>query len=172
MKRLDEERRALLAESFKRYRAGMLHIARKIVRDQATAEDCVETVFHRLKESKKERLRSIENMRAYLYDAARNAALDYVELHAYKNWTDLDLDLFDSSYCDPLQTLEQRERNAMIVEMLNKLKPKHLEVLMLSAEGKSNKEIAAMLQITEDNVKTIKSRGRKQLHDLLEKERN
>lgn len=43
---------------------------------------------------------------------------------------------------------------------------------MLSAEGKSNKEIAAMLQITEDNVKTIKSRGRKQLHDLLEKERN
>ena len=111
-------------------------------------------------------------MRAYLYDAARNAALDYVELHAYKNWTDLDLDLFDSSYCDPLQTLEQRERNAMIVEMLNKLKPKHLEVLMLSAEGKSNKEIAARLQITEDNVKTIKSRGRKQLHDLLEKERN
>lgn len=80
--------------------------------------------------------------------------------------------MFDSSYCDPLQTLEQRERNAMIVEMLNKLKPKHLEVLMLSAEGKSNKEIAAMLQITEDNVKTIKSRGRKQLHDLLEKERN
>lgn len=69
-----------------------------------------------------------------------------------------------------LQNIIEVEASNMIAQAIMKLSPQSQQVILMSIEGKSMKEIAEDLDITVNTVKTVKYRAIERLAGLLSKE--
>lgn len=108
------------------------------------------------------------NVRAWFYTVARNLYFNF----AKKEKSKISLDEIKDLPCDKSDMIEHiiaNERRRLCFEALQSLKGAKKEVLILQYfGGLSQKEIAAVLHLTTENVRVLSFRGKKELKKYLE----
>jgi len=130
------------------------------------AEDIVQDTLLKLWERRRE-LSSVANLESYAISAARHLALDRIELMNNKV-IPFDSEKHDRADNHPLQSEQMihNEQTTRIHDTINQLPEKQRTALQLrDIEGKTYKEIAEIMQISESDVKINIYRGR----DFLKK---
>lgn len=122
------------------------------------------------------------NIRAWLYVVARNFCLncmkkagkEFLPGETPAEWSaDMNAANSGSSGRDVLEEIVEKERRQRIWQAVNKLPVQQREVIMLQYFGGfRQKEIAAMLQLTPENVRVLSHRARKALKKALEVEQD
>ena len=110
------------------------------------------------------------NIRAWLYRVARNLLTD--QLRSQRGSVSLDeLTETPSDASGPLELYLHTEKHRVLMEKLATLEPRKREVLSLQYfGGLSQKEIAALLHLSHENVRVLSLRARKELKQKLEED--
>ena len=134
----------------------LYRLALRITLNPADAEDVVQETMMKVW-NRREQWEQIESMEAFCLTICRNLALDKTRKMA-GNEQSLDTDEHDApdrSYnADPEEQTIQQDRIRLVRQIIDGLPEKQRSVMQLrDFEGKSYKEIAAILEITEEQVK-------------------
>lgn len=109
------------------------------------------------------------NIRAWLYMVARNLFFNYRE-KASRNVSLEEMERSDEEK-DLLANMIENERKLQLYQALKKLDMKKREILLLQYFGDlSQKEIAAVLHITPENVRVLAYRAKKELKKYMEQQ--
>jgi len=153
---------------FARYRVRVYRWLLRLVDDEALAEDLLSEVFLDVwRHAASFEARS--SLSTWLLAIAR-----YKALSARRRRTDAELDEATVSTVpdtadDPEVTLQKENRAEALRQSLPRLSPEHREVIDLAYyHGKSVKEIAAIVSISEATVKTRMFYARRKLTELVE----
>lgn len=166
-----DEERSKFEELYQKYKEVLYHFSYEILQDPQYAEDAVQDAFLSLAQN----MSKIENrtriqIRNYLLIIARNASFRIYRKTKHEIRDDR---LFDK-LIDPLnleQEVEKQDSRTRLLILVKKLDMKFSDVLVLRYfYGLKNKEIAAALKISVDNVKTRLCRGKSALKELLEED--
>ncbi len=143
-----EGEEAAFDQLFREYFAPLTYFACRLVADTKIAEDIVQDCFVLLWERRR-RMRHIKAVKSYLYKTVRNQSLKYLERQ--KRQPGLQTD----SSADPgiEKALIAAETARELYQVISKLSPALQQVVRLYyLEERSNKEIAALLNIEPDSV--------------------
>lgn len=159
---------------------GLYRLALRITLSREEAEDVVQDTMLRVW-NRRDTWDRIENIEAFCYTICRNLALDRIKASANKNLsidssplTDTAKALprtADSSYrADPERQAEQRDKIDAVRRIMSRLPEKQRSAMHLrDFEQKSYKEIATILDISEDQVKVSIFRARQTIKKLFSK---
>ena len=140
----------------------MFRLACSILGQSDEAQDMMQDVAERVLR-KKEGLQEVENIDAFLTRSVRNACID--RLRRRKDTTPKIPEVPDE------KSPEGWSDRQLVHRALARLPEKQrLAVHLKDIEGYSGKEIARILETDEANVRTILSRGRRALREIIEKE--
>jgi RNA polymerase sigma-70 factor (family 1) len=143
-------------ELFVTFYPPLLHFAYSFVKSREQAEEIVSDVFINIWEKRK-RIDTIGNLKVYLYVAAKNIALNYLNRQSRSAVTDLeDMEVeLRSIYFDPEQLLITAEMIARIKAAINQLPPKcRIIFKMVKEDDLKYREVAEILDIS---VKTVEN---------------
>ena len=152
----------------KEYYNTLLKLSYIYVKDRTIAQDIVQDVFVKMIE-KKDQFRGDSTYKTYLMKITINRCHDYLRSWSYRNHvlTNNFYQMFTKE--SPESALIAKNGKTNIALQILKLKPKYREVIVLYYyEDFSVKEIAELLDCSENTVKTRLSRGRIQLREYLE----
>lgn len=143
--------------------------ALRIVLNREESEDIVQDILLKLWERRKE-LDKVENLEAFARTTARNLAIDRKEkmdnLHVTLDYQVHDRTDEGQSSNDNL--LMAQEKDSFIANAINSLPEKQRSIFQLrDIEGKTYKEIATMLNITESDVKVSLFRARNEIKEKI-----
>lgn len=136
----------------------------------ATAEDIAQDAMLKLW-AIHDSLPSGSNMAALAATVARNLAID---LMRSSHGVALPIDSLERSAADlsSSQELERQDLYQWFERKLSALPPtEHIVLKMRQVEGRTNEEIAALVGITPDSVKTLLSRARRKLLTIIKTNR-
>ena len=140
----------------------MFRLACSILGRSDEAQDMMQDVAERVLR-KQGSLQEVENIDAFLTRSVRNACID--RLRRRKDTTPKIPEVPDE------KSPEGWSDRQLVHKALARLPEKQrLAVHMKDIEGYSGKEIARILETDEANVRTILSRGRRALREIIEKE--
>lgn len=140
------------------YKNPMYRLALRITANSQEAEDVVQDVIIKLWKMQ-DRLEEIENLEAFVMRTTRNLALDRQRMKVNQTENLDGIDLPSSSSVE--QSMEHEERIQSIRDAMLQLPEKQRTAMQLrDFEGYNYKEIADMMQITEDQVKISIFRAR------------
>jgi RNA polymerase sigma-70 factor (ECF subfamily) len=148
--------------------------ALRIVLNREEAEDIVQDTLMKLWERRDE-LEKVENLESFALTAARNLAIDRKEKMENQNvsFDDEKHDRPDEGQSNSDSQLVRKETRGFIADIINALPEKQRTCMQLrDVEGKAYKDIAAVMGITEQQVKINIFRARqtiKQEYSKLEK---
>lgn len=109
------------------------------------------------------------NMRAWLYMVARNLFFNYSKKEKYIAGMDELEEVADENREGMLEQLLVEERSRLLYRALQHLDRMKREVLLLQYFAElSQKEIAAVLHLTPENVRVLAYRGKRELKSYLE----
>lgn len=158
-----------LEDAMEQYQGSLLRYATRVLNNADAAQDVVQEAFIRLNGNmEKIRTRGVQ-VKGWLFRTTHNAAVDYIRkesrrrsLHERQS---KQADLFAN---DPEAQQQRNEKQALVMQHLNTLKPKEREVLVLRLqEGMSYKEIAKILKRSEGYVGTLIHTATKKLSQSL-----
>ena len=110
------------------------------------------------------------NIRAWLYMVARNLFFNYREKASRNVSLEEEMERADEEK-DLLANMIENERKLQLYQALKKLDMKKREILLLQYFGDlSQKEIAAVLHITPENVRVLAYRAKKELKKYMEQQ--
>ncbi len=110
------------------------------------------------------------NIRAWLYMVARNLFFNYREKASRNVSLEEEMKRSDEEK-DLLANMIENERKLQLYQALKKLNMKKREILLLQYFGDlSQKEIAAVLHITPENVRVLAYRAKKELKKYMEQQ--
>lgn len=110
------------------------------------------------------------NIRAWLYMVARNLFFNYREKASRNVSLEEEMKRSDEEK-DLLANMIANERKLQLYQALKKLDMKKREILLLQYFGDlSQKEIAAVLHITPENVRVLAYRAKKELKKYMEQQ--
>jgi RNA polymerase sigma-70 factor (ECF subfamily) len=145
----------------------LFRLALSITGSKEDAEDVVQDVLLHI--LKKEDLDKIENIEAYCFRSTRNRALDMIALKDNQAETlpdDFDYPVFE----DIEREIETQEQIDLVEKWLIRLPEKQQTIFRLrEIEELNYKEIAAILNITEEQVKSSLFRLRRKLKEYFDK---
>ena len=169
------------AERLVRDHAGwMLSVARRYVKEDALAEDCVQEAFLSAF-SNIDDFEGRSSLKTWLHRITVNAAL--MKLRSLRRHDSQSIDEllpeFDANDCrieapwhhmaTPAELLERKDTRALIAAMIGELPDGYRIILLLrDIEGRSTTEVAELLGLSESNVKVRLHRARAALKKLLE----
>ena len=140
----------------------MFRLACSILGRSDEAQDMMQDVAERILR-RQESLEDVRNIDSFLAKAVRNACIDRIRRR--KETTPKIPDIPDEKNPDRWNDRQ------MVHKALSKLPERQrLAVHLKDIEGYSNKELADILETDETNERTILSRGRKALREIIEKE--
>lgn len=147
--------RRVYQEIFDTFYESLCLFAHRFVKDLPVCEDCAQESFISLWNSRHE-IESVAHLKSFLYQVCRNQVLNHLKhervraAHAEEVARELGENVcFINSVIE-----EETERILRQTEM--ELPPKCREIFILDMQGKDNEEIARMLGISENTVKTQK----------------
>ncbi len=151
----------------------LYRLALRITLDSAEAEDIVQETLIKVWD-KHDSWNDIENIEAFCYTVCRNKALDYLKSRGSRSESldDSQTECPDSSYTPSQQTIAHDEVD-MVRNIVNGLPEKQRACIQLrDFEGKSYKDIARLLNMTEEQIKINIFRGRKTIKERFEQLNN
>jgi RNA polymerase sigma-70 factor (ECF subfamily) len=152
----------------------IFRLAQRIVISAAEAEDITQDILIRMWEKRAE-LAATQSLEAYVLTATHHLALDRLQRRAADT---LSLDTLSagnaapgSSPVDPADSaprpderLERSEQRARVRQLIDRLPtPQRTALQLRDIEGKTYREVADIMGITEDNVKVVLFRARQAL---------
>lgn len=150
---------------FNEYYQILAHFAMKYIPNVEICEDIIHDVFMDIYKHKRT-FENINSLKSFLYLAIRNSCLNHLDHEKVKE-----------RYLEETASLQQEEffLDAIIEEevfyLMNKaikeLPPKIQNIYELSFQGKTNEEIAQIMGISLDSVKSYKKRGKQILKEKL-----
>ncbi len=168
-------------EAFVRKNAGwMLAAARRMLRDEARAEDCVQEAFSNIFKNL-ESYRGGSSLRSWMHRIVVNQALMSLRARKRLNETPIDdlLPLFDENDCrvedrwttleTPESLMQKSQTRETVLSLIDELPESYRVVLLLrDIEEMPTSDVAEMLGLSESNVKVRLHRARSALKKLLE----
>ena len=164
--RIADGEASAFAELMQRHLSAVLATARRIVRDDAQAEDIAQEAFLRLWNGAQTLEAGGYGMRPWLRRVASNLAIDW--LRKTKR-----LDVTDDVPEQPvepgqLRSLEASETAARVELALASLPPRQrIAVSLFHFDEMSQRDVAEMMELSEDALESLLARGRRRLRDLL-----
>ncbi len=150
----------------KRLEDKMFRLAKMMLISADEASDAVQEVFAKLW-IKREQLNTITNRDAYFMRAVRNFCLDRIKSKQASEGR-LDSVAFMMKTNSTERTLESHEAVSLVEELMQDLPEKQRMIIQLrDIEGFEFKEIAQMLEMNENAIRTALSRGRKTIKTEL-----
>ena len=140
----------------------LFRLALRITLNRAEAEDVVQETMIKVW-NRRDKWEEIESIEAFCLTICRNIAIDKTKKAENQNLSLADNhDAPDSSYSsNPEEQAVQRDRVALIRRLIDELPEKQRSIMQLrDVEGKSYKEIAKILAISEEQVKVNIFRAR------------
>ncbi len=139
----------------------LYRLALRITLNHEEAQDIVQDTMMKVW-SKRDELEGIESIEAYCMTICRNLSLDKMKAKSKQNES---LDQIHTETLDlgvnPYEQMMQKDRIDLVRRMVNSLPEKQKSCMQLrDFEGKSYKEIAYILNISEDQVKVNIYRAR------------
>ncbi|MDO4163006.1 MAG: RNA polymerase sigma factor [Bacteroides sp.] len=142
----------------------LFRLALRITFDRAEAEDIVQETLIRVW-NKRDEWPQFGSIEAYCTTVARNLAIDRSEkkdAQTVELTSDMEQDTPDAS--SPYDRLVNKERLTLVHRLMNELPDKQRQIMQLrDIEGKSYKEIAVLLSLTEEQVKVNLFRARQKV---------
>ncbi len=148
----------------------LFRLAFNIMGTREDAEDVVQDVILRVW-NKQDSWKDIDNLEGYCMRSVRNVALDKFSLKANRN-EELFADASENglSTSHPGEILEQNEQLDIIYRLIKQLPEKQQTVMQLrDIEEMSYKEIAEIMQISEEQVKVTLFRARQKVKEFFKK---
>ena len=153
-----------LRQLYERYSREIYLYLLSLCKDGRLAEDLMQETFLKALLSLDE---THANLRAWLYTVARN--LFYDGARRRKLEQSLMESMLSDAPQDPDELLEMKLRNEKLREAIMRLEPRKREVIVLQYfSGMSVKEIAIVMRISEENVRVLAYRAKKELKKSLE----
>lgn len=145
----------------------LYRLALRITLDSAEAEDIVQETMIKVW-NQQDQLDTVLSVEAYCMTICRNMALDRKERKDSQN-QELTQEMQENCLLDsstPHESLVQEERLQIVHQLLNELPLNYREVMQLrDIEGKTYKEIAQILSLTEEQVKVNLFRARQRIRE-------
>jgi RNA polymerase sigma-70 factor (family 1) len=155
------------------YYPSLCSFSYRFLKNKQEAEDVVQDVFLRLWKSKA-KFNSVKSLSAFLYNSVKNASLNQLRYSAKFSDEGLNgkqpqnLQMPDESSVQ--QILIEEEYHRQIYSAINKLSPERRNIILLSMDGLSNKEIARPMGISVNTIKTLKRKAYQFLRSELSSE--
>ena len=152
----------------------LYRLALRITLNPAEAEDVVQETMIKVW-NRRDKWDEIESIEAFCLTICRNIALDKMRKMENQNASLEDgHDAPDSSYAsNPEEQAMQQDRIQLVRRLINDLPEKQRSVMQLrDFEGKSYKEIAQILAISEEQVKINIFRARQTIRQKFEQTEN
>ena len=151
----------------------LFRLALRITLNREDAEDVVQETMMKVWK-RREQWQQIESMEAFCLTICRNVALDHQKRMENQNLSLEDEETLNtklSTLHSPEEQAVQRDRVERIRDLMNKLPEKQRTCMQLrDVEGKSYKEIAAVMDITEQQVKVNIFRARQTIKQAFLKQ--
>ncbi len=155
----------LLKELYNKFYRELYLYLYSLSKNREITEDLVQETFLKAILSLSD---SHSNMRAWLYMVARNLYYNFAKKEKPKESLE-EAEQIPSDSEPVIEKIIKDERRRLCFEALQKLGGAKKEVLMLQYFGNlSQKEIAATLNITPENVRVLSYRGKKELKKYME----
>ena len=136
----------------------LFRLALRITQNREDAEDIVQETLIRLWNELK--VSEIENIKSYAMTVCRNLSLDHNALKERQTLS------YDETLHDQLDTSSQPDN--LVTNLISQLPEKQRTALhMRDVEGRSYKEIAQVMEISESDVKVNIFRARQRLKEKL-----
>lgn len=152
---------------FEEYFSKFYAFTMRFVEDSYVCEDIVQDTFILIWQSKENQYDSLVVLQAYIYRMLRNKALNYLKhkrvKEAYSNECLREVE--SEEYM--VSSVVEEEMYFVLYEAIHKLTPQCQEVIKWHLEGKSNKEIAEIMQISIVTVKSHKMLAYKELRRII-----
>ncbi len=157
-----------LMEAYRLYRGPLLFFVIRYVGNRETAEDIVADVFVKAWTAR-DTFHRVDNLRAYLYVAAKNASLNYLRRPQVVSLEDVPADIEETLFDeDILSNIVRTELVKSILEEVDKLPLRQREVFRyIFIEDLSVKEISEKLHLSANSIYTNRSRAIATLRELL-----
>lgn len=164
---------ALYEILMRRYNQRLYRVARAILRDDGEAEDVMQEAYVRAYQHL-DQFAGLAPFSTWLTRIAVNEALGRRRLRS-RNWQLEEIDCGDEGSMDMAGTSPDPEQGASIAELghlleeaiLDLPEPYRAVVMLRDIEGMSTGETAAVLQLSEQNVKVRLHRGRARVRNWL-----
>ena len=157
---------------FNRYKKRVYNYALKMLRDEMRADDIVQDVFIKLFENL-DRIYNKKSIQFWLFKTARNEILALFRSTKNKKLYTNKVDPEDVNLEDPLSLadeIESKELRKLILKELDSINDDFREVFILKEySGLSYKEIASVLEIDEELVKSRLYKARQKLINRISK---
>lgn len=154
----------------------LFRLAMRITLDSAEAEDIVQETMIKVW-NKREDWHTIDSMEALCMTICRNLAIDKTRKMANNNQSlddDCSAEQADRSYnANPEEQTMQHDRLQIVKQLISKLPEKQRTVIQLrDFEGKTYKEIALIMGVSEEQVKVNLFRARQTIKQRFSEKEN
>ncbi len=167
LQKLAEKHMAAYQYLYEQYYRILTLYAMKFVDDQSVAEDMVQDLFINIWEQGNTFI-NISAFKSYLYNSIRNSALNHIKHLSVKEKYAKNIKGKDSGVFDLDLEIEQQEIYKLVYQLVESLPDKCREVFELHLQGKKNSEIAEVLKISVETVKTHKKRAIKKIKSKVD----
>lgn len=153
-------------EIYDRYYRTLVVYAANFIEDGDVGEDLVQEIIINIWENRMT-FTSLSLFNSYLYNAVRNASLNYLK---HQGVADKYMEYLSHTY-SPIEeeSVNDEEIYRLLFELVDRLPQRCREVFLLYMEGKKNEEIAGMLHLSIETVKTQKKRAMAFIRGNLDK---
>jgi RNA polymerase sigma-70 factor (ECF subfamily) len=152
---------------FEEYFTPLVLFSKTYTNDIEVSKDIVQDIFCALLENQT-LCSSINNFKAYLYNAVKNKSLNYLRHDQVKTdfikYKTEKLNEKDDSFWS--KVIEE-EVYSQLMKAINELPPQCKKVYLLLLDGKGNEEIANILKLSIETVKSHKKNGKRILSERL-----
>lgn len=164
LKKINERQMAAYQMLYSDYYAVLVVYARNFVGQQEIAEDIVQELFITMWEKEMSFL-SFASFKAYLYNSVRNTALNYLK---HQDVEEKYIEYVQSSYGEIDESeVNDEEVYRLLFKAVDELPARCREIFLMYMDGKKNDEIANMLNLSVETVKTHKKRAVKHIRERL-----
>ena len=164
---LNKQQTSAYHQLYDEYYKVLVLYAINFLSSQQAAEDIVQELFATMWE-KKMKFLSLPSFRTYLYNSVRNASLNYLK---HQNVESLYLEHLANTYREIIEEEEEdtneEEVYRLLFRAIDKLPTRCREVFLLHMDGKKNEEIATLLGISIETVKTQKKRAKQFIKEQM-----
>lgn len=158
----------ILKQLYQKYRKELYLYLYSLCKNESLAEDLLQETFLKALLSLPD---EHTNMRAWLYLVARNLFFNYYHREKEKVPLEEAEQMQDTGTQEALDGILKEEKNKILYRAMNSLERRKREILLMQYfGGLSQKEIAAILKITPENVRVLSYRAKRELRVYMEEQ--